>query len=88
MRLKKQVREWGRKPSGIAAASPVGAEILKGMAKASTAEGRRWVDTARSGSPVRAVSVKVTMVPPVSWRGRCDRDMHAGSVWCGVGKTK
>jgi hypothetical protein len=39
MRLKKQVREWGRKPLGIAAASPEGAEILKGMAKASTAEG-------------------------------------------------
>ena len=41
MRLKKQVRECGRKPLGITAASPVGAEILKGMAKASTAEGRR-----------------------------------------------
>ena len=44
MRLKKQVREWGRKPLGVAAASPEGAEILKGMAKASTAEGRRDLD--------------------------------------------
>ncbi len=48
MRLKKQVRECGRKPLGITAASPVGAEILKGMAKASAAEGKR--DLQRCGA--------------------------------------
>jgi hypothetical protein len=48
MRLKKQVRECGRKPLGITAASPVGAEILKGMAKASTAEGKRDLQRCRA----------------------------------------
>ena len=41
IKLKKHVRECGRNQSGSTDASPVGAEILKGIANASTADGKR-----------------------------------------------
>ena len=52
IKLKKHVRECGRNQSGSTDASPVGAEILKGIANASTADGKRVLQSKTTNTRV------------------------------------